>query len=126
MAEAAGAGTLVAGAVNGAEDAATLRAGVVPALLPWEAEECPVLRGRGGPLLGVWRRPLPWCRRWGPLRRQLRILFQVFQTWNCRGHALQTPGLVGRTHSGRVQGTSVGCVRKIRRYSSGRDIVHAW
>ena len=44
MAEAAGA--LVAGAVNGAGEAVTLGAGMVPALLPWRAEECPVLRGR--------------------------------------------------------------------------------
>ena len=50
MAEAAGVEALVAGAVNGAGDAATLGAGLVPALLPWEAEVYSVLRGRGGPL----------------------------------------------------------------------------
>ena len=53
MAEAAGVGALVAGAVNGARDAATLGAGVVPALRPWGTEDCPVLWGRGGPLSGL-------------------------------------------------------------------------
>ena len=47
MVGAAGAGTLVA------EEATTLGTGVVPALLPWGPEECPVLRGRGGPFSGV-------------------------------------------------------------------------
>ena len=63
MAEAAGAGALVAGARKGAGGAATLGAGVDPALLPWGAEECPELRRRGGPLFDVWRLLLPWYRR---------------------------------------------------------------
>ena len=62
MAEAAGAGALVAGAGKGAGGAATLGAGVVPALLPWGTEECPELRGRWGPLSGVWRLLSPWYR----------------------------------------------------------------
>ena len=67
MAGAAGAGALVAGdAGKGAGNVATLGAGVVPALLPWGAEECPELRGRGGPLSDMWRLPLPWYRRWEP------------------------------------------------------------
>ena len=41
MVEAAGAGALVAGAAKGAGGAATLGAGDVPALWPWEAEQCP-------------------------------------------------------------------------------------
>ena len=73
MAGAAATGTLVAGAVNVVGEAATLGAGVVPALLPWGPEECPVLRERGGPLSVVSHLPLPWYCRWGPLRRQLRI-----------------------------------------------------
>ena len=63
MAEAAGAGALVAGAGKGAGGAATLGAGVVPVLLPWGAEECPELRGRGEPLSDMWRLLLPWYRR---------------------------------------------------------------
>ena len=63
MAGAAGAGALIVGAVNGAGGAEIIGAGVVPALLPWGTEECPVLRGRRGPLSGVWYRPLPGYRR---------------------------------------------------------------
>ena len=44
--------------------------------------------------------------------------FSIFQTWNRPGRVLQIPDSVGRRRSGRVQGTSVGCVRKIRRYIS--------
>ena len=54
MVGAAGAGTLVA------EEATTLRTGVVPALLLSGAEECPVLWRWGRPLSDVWRLPLPW------------------------------------------------------------------
>ena len=61
MAEATGA--LVAGADNGAGDAATLVADAIPALLPWGAEECPVLRVRGGSLSDMWRLLLPSYRR---------------------------------------------------------------
>ena len=62
MAETAGAGALVAGAAKGAGGAAALGAGVVPALLPWDAKECPELRGRGGPLSYMWRLIFPWYR----------------------------------------------------------------
>ena len=62
MAEAAGAGALVEGAAKGAGGAATLGEGVVPALLPWEAEECPELRGRGRPLFDMWCLLFPWYR----------------------------------------------------------------
>ena len=80
MVEAAGAGVLVAGVAKRAGGAATLRAGAVPALWLWEAEECPWLRWRGGPLSDMWRLLLPWYRFCGPLRRQWRIFF--FQVSN--------------------------------------------
>ena len=62
MVEAAGAEALIAGAAKGASGAATLGAGDVPVLWPWEAEECPWLRWRGGPLSDMWRLLLPWYR----------------------------------------------------------------
>ena len=93
MAEAAGAGVLVTGAVNGAGDAATLGTGVVPALLPWGAGKCPVLRGRGGPLSDMWRLPLPWYRRWKSLRRQLRILLFHVSNVEPSGSCVANSGL---------------------------------
>ena len=93
MAEAAGAGALVAGAGKGTGGAATLGDGMVPALLPWGAEECPVLRGRAGPLSDVWRVPLPWYRRWGPLRRQLRILLFHVSNVEPSGSCVANSGL---------------------------------
>ena len=93
--EAAGAGPLVAGAGEGAGDATTLGAGVVPVLLPRGAEECPELRGRGGPLSDMWRLSLPWYCRWEPLRRQLRILLFHVSNVEPSGSCVANSGLSG-------------------------------
>ena len=93
MVETAGAGALVTGAGKGAGGATTLGAGVVSALLPWGAEECPELQGRGGPLSDMWRLPLPWYRRWQPLRRQLRILLFHISNVEPTGSCVANSGL---------------------------------
>ena len=123
MAGVAAAGALIAGALNVAGEAVTLGAGVVPALSPWWTEECPGFGGRGGPLSDVWRRPLPWYRRWALYGASCAFSFSRFQMMNHPGRVLQSPGLERRRYSGRVQGTSEVCVLKIRSYNSRREIV---